>query len=299
MVAVACGTSLGAAAQSIESRVSVDVEAAGGAEDSRYSPGRVAVCKGAGCSTSGLPLNTASASASTDFGANRASIYANSDGPLILAGATALSFWQDEWSFSGVQPGAGVTLRFRLDGSWHDMHTVDYQFGIFDPTLPFRLGPEDKAPFEEYGHPIKMDEVGAAGFNGVAGAAAGSNGLVFSPPSGDLEEGAIDWSFEVVFQPVNGRIYTLASALYLAAEVTDFVPGQIGSDPTPFGTSARAEFGSTAALTEVLLPAGARVISASQAQYAVTTVPEPSSWALLLGGLGLLAASVRRRQAGG
>lgn len=68
--------------------------------------------------------------------------------------------------------------------------------------------------------------------------------------------------------------------------------------PPKDGTGATTlDFLDSALLTGIVVPAGATFASASGAAYNVTAVPEPSEWAMLLAGLGLVAWRARRRTA--
>lgn len=168
---------------------------------------------------------------------------------------------------------------------------------MFDPTLPFDLSSDESAPFSEYGHPIEMAPVAWAGFNNQDMAGIAFDYITFQPivPSGTMENGTISWDFELRLSPVDGRTYTLASVLGLVASIADVEDIDPFTDPTPFGSYAEADFDSTAALTQIVLPAGVSVASAAGAAYNVTAVPEADTWAMLLAGLGFVGWAARRR----
>lgn len=309
LAAAALMSSMAASAAVIDSNVEVSVDALGDVgfdADSLDRPGPVK----AGCVTSNCnpasgpdPQNAAVATARTDYGSNRATVYAGSLNYDVVSSARALSYWQDEWTFTGVQPGDVVTLRFRLDGNWTNVSGLAYRFGVFDPTLPFSLGPDELAPGAAYGHPIEMEAVATAS----EFLAADQRGFQFAPPSALsfddpadwTEGGTIDWSFDLQWQPVEGRTYTLASALDLFVSIRDGLVDPTSQDTTPAGVAARAEFGNTVALTEVVLPDGVSLSSSAGAVYNIAAVPEPDVWAMLLAGLGVLAGVARRRRGAG
>lgn len=289
------------AAPQVGSQVSAGVDVLGDVtfdEDGRTTTGPVSVCikLPSGCLTPEISSG-AQAFVNTDVGTNRASIAVRSMGEDGVASASATSFWKDEWTFS-VSPlstGSFVSLKFRLDGSWDDGE-IQYQFGVFDPTLP-PPPPDDVSFFDLAGHPIDMGSIAGAAFdNGnMVGFAYGSSVVAPHIPSGTSTTGSIDWTYEVRMQPVNGRIYTLAALLALNSSISD-LPLISGTDTTPFGSSGEVDFNSTAALTEVVLPAGVSFTSAAGAAYNVTVVPEPQTWAMLLAGLGLVGVALGRRQ---
>lgn len=295
----------GVQAATIDTLVTADVDHLGDVTyqtDARATPGSTSACAELFMTPfcgDQLDFTTSFASsyAYTDYGTNRAAVYARSLGDETVSTAQATSFWSDELTFSGVIPGEVVVLRFHLDGSWNDA-SVDFQLGVFDPTLPY-LPQEQGAPFSDYGHPIEMAAVASATFNTeqMLGLAISSDvGIVQTTiPSGTMEDGAISWDFELHLRPEDGVTYTLASVLGLTASILD-VPVDPLTDPTPFGSSAEADFDSTAALLEIVLPAGVTVTSASGAAYNVTAVPEADTWAMLLAGLGFVGWTARWRR---
>ena len=110
-----------------------------------------------------------------------------------------------------------------------------------------------------------MAPVAWAGFNNQDMAGIAFDYITFQPivPSGTMENGTISWDFELRLSPVDGRTYTLASVLGLVASIADVEDIDPFTDPTPFGSYAEADFDSTAALTQIVLPAGVSVASAA------------------------------------
>ncbi|MCA1925049.1 MAG: PEP-CTERM sorting domain-containing protein [Thiobacillus sp.] len=294
----------GVQAASIGTLVSVDVDYLGSVQylsDARTTPGSISACTelpAAGFCGILLDYSASFASsyANTDYGVNRARVYARSMGFDLVSTAQAISFWTDELTFSGVTPGDVVVLHFHLDGSWNDT-AVDFQLGVFDPTLSYDPPADASAPFSDYGHPIEMAEVASAGFNNryMVGIAFDFVSVQPIVPSGTMENGTISWDFELRLSPVDGRTYTLASVLGLFASIADIEDIDRLTDATPFGSAAAADFDSTAALTQIVLPAGVSVASAAGAAYNVTAVPEADTWAMLLAGLGFVGWAARRR----
>jgi hypothetical protein len=294
----------GVQAASIDTQVSADVDFLGDVtyqSDTRTTPGGISACSelpttGFCGDLTDFSASFASSYANTDYGMNRARVGARSMGFDLVSTAQAMSFWTDELTFSGVTPGGVVVLKFHLDGNWNDA-SVDFQLGVFDPTLPFDLSSDESAPFSEYGHPIEMAPVAWAGFNNQDMAGIAFDYITFQPivPSGTMENGTISWDFELRLSPVDGRTYTLASVLGLVASIADVEDIDPFTDPTPFGSYAEADFDSTAALTQIVLPAGVSVASAAGAAYNVTAVPEADTWAMLLAGLGFVGWAARRR----
>jgi hypothetical protein len=284
------------AAPLISANVSVSVDVMGNVTDDDggvTSPGGVGDCvEAAGdCGPGPSPSSFASANASTQFGTNRASVSVGSLSSDTVSSADASSFWLDEWTFS-VSPlsaGSFVTLAFRLDGTWRNGE-VGFQFGVFDPTLPDAGSPDGLDPLVEGG------QIAGATFSSGTLTGLAFDGISIQPflASGTSEDGAADWIFELLLQPVDGRTYTLAAFLGVDSSVSDL------EDPslTPFGVTGEVDFDSTAALTNVGLPDGVSFTSAAGASYNITvaSVPEPDTWALLLAGLGLIGVAARRRR---
>lgn len=302
-VLIAVAVASGARAEPlVGSQVSAGVDVLGNVtfeEDGRTSPGSVSVCikLPSGCLTPDISSG-ARAFANTDVGTNRASVSVRSMGNDTVSSAYATSFWKDEWTFS-VSPlstGSFVSLKFRLDGNWDDGQ-IQYQFGVFDPTLP-PPPPDDISLFDLAGHPIQMGAIASAKFDNdsMVGLAFDGAALVPHIASGTTKTGAIDWTYELRIQPVNGRVYTLAAVLALGSSISDLPVILPSDDTTPFGSAGGVDFNSTAALTQVVLPAGVSFVSAAGAAYNVTVVPEADTWAMLLVGLGLVGMVLRRRQ---
>ncbi|NWG40113.1 MAG: PEP-CTERM sorting domain-containing protein [Hydrogenophilaceae bacterium] len=261
--------------------------------DSRDSAGEIDACASeTGCSFfAGMGVITmAYASASTVYATNRASVSTHSVGRGSGSYASAMSFWMDEWTFSSVSTSGVVVLRFHLDGAWNDAG-ADYQFGVFDPTLPFSLPSDETPPFDGYGHPIEMASVASAEFSSgsLTGFASDYSGFQTHVASGTAEDGSVDWNFELRFHPVDGVTYTLASVLALTSS------SSIPEDSSDTYSAGSADFDSTAALTQIILPSGVSFTSAAGASYNVTAVPEPETWATLIAGLGLVGWAVKRR----
>ena len=104
---------------------------------------------------------------------------------------------------------------------------------------------------------------------------------------------------------VNGSSYTSASktAAYADAQIGDklknnlpFITTVAASDAAGFWLLGNSS-SSTLAQADVYMQAGQFSIAANSLNYTVAAVPEADTWAMMLAGLGLVGALVRRRKA--
>jgi hypothetical protein len=221
----------------------------------------------------------ARASASTDFGVNRARAYAAEDVDVNLDNdvyetASASSFWVDEWVFSAVSITGPVTIEFGIEGAWSNGGGATFYAAVADSTLPPIVNPDDPEPFlngQLVGLPAQLDTSGIA-LTGVP---------PFFVPFEDAGEpdGTVDVTLALRFTPVPGRTY--------------LVGARLAAGTIPELSFSEADFDSTARVTRVVVPAG--VTFSSAGTYDVVPVPEPGTLSLVAAAVGGLAAARGRR----
>ncbi|MEW6676773.1 MAG: hypothetical protein AB1421_02535 [Pseudomonadota bacterium] len=257
-------------------------------EKTSASPGDIVVaeasCPAAPCAVLGP---SATARAASDYGVNRVYAYAGG-GPSITSSAFAQSFWMEELTFNAnaLYSGGPVTLAFHLDGSWEDA-SFDFDLAVFNATQKLPAG-DDRALFDDYGHPIKLQEVVDISFDNSIFDALPLLGLLYPnfqviQAAGTTQDGLIEGILTVSFTPQVGEVYTLAAGMKALVEI-------------PLGgvNTGTADFYNSAVLSTVYLPQGLTLSTDSGTAYNVAVVPEVDMWAMLLAGLGLLGLVTRR-----
>lgn len=238
------------------------------------------------CLISGGPVGRAKAN--SDFGLNR--VYAYAEGGVFLATeSSARSFWMDEWTFSANSQYSGgpVTLKFHLDGTWEDA-SFDFSVAVFNATQKLPTG-DDQLLFDEYGHPIKLQEVVDISLNNSILDAIPLLGLLYpnfqvNQAAGTAQNGLIDGVLTISFPPQIGEVYTLAAGMQASVVI-----------PINVHNTGTADFYNSAVLSAVYLPQGLTLSTDSGTAYNVAVVPEADAWAMLLAGLGLVGFAARRR----
>lgn len=125
----------------------------------------------------------------------------------------------------------------------------------------------------------------------------GESGPDYYPPSVSLNNGSGDWTDVVVQQSAYG--YSISGKLMVGGgwgKTLGFDMQSQVSCANVYG-AARCDFGHTQKFDFGSLPTGVSYSSASGVFLTTSAaVPEPSSWALMLGGIGLVGGTLRARR---
>ena len=271
-------------------------------------------------STSGVAAQIAGAgyttSANTSPGGNHA--YASASAfPGTVLGAGGFSGWYDQVTINGGVGTGTALFTVQLNG------TVDV--GALVGGLAYTLGTSRVHPFElasglnafntlaaplarpmDATNPIATYLLRTSPYNNTS-VLFGSTPT--SPTGGVPSIPAFDPLFptsDLVLTPGAGQVvnvtlqgtlnFTYGESFYLLSGLGVAVVGDTISTIPKDGTGATTlDFSNSANLVGIVLPEGAAAIFTSGNNYNVTAVPEPSTYLMLLAGLGLVGWRARRR----
>jgi hypothetical protein len=213
-------------------------------------------------------IGRADARASAQFGSGE--VYASSvSNGVSYVTAVANSNWLDTWTVEGVVGSGYGLITARITG------TLD------------AINPSDDNPALAV---IQYDVT----YSSVAG---NQSVLTFTQSFSPTVSGVVDVMMTGLFRFDRGVPFNISGLLNATASVPS-QPWALNPPPDEdvlfFDGYARADFESTALITDVALPFGAYLVTESGTTYPTSQVPEPAGWATLLATF--MAIAVVRRQ---